>query len=309
MDQAQPKALAALQPFVIEATSTKSPSPRFLKELINRATSAPNTYIFTELLQTAAIQSLQTAEPEQRCWLTLLEIFSYGTYQEYKSTPNLPPLTEVQSQKLRQLSLLSLASPFLPVQDAKTNALSYTSLVSALDLGSAQELEALVTSSIYAGLLTARLSPTSTPPRVQITSVAPLRDLRPQSLPALTTILNTWSNRCTTTIGQLQFQIDGIRENASRRTALQRKRQEVVDTAVVSEENDKSKAVRPRDRRGNKRDLSEQMEGEDDEDISSDEVKMDVDDSGEYAAAATSGRGGLTGRGAKRNRGRGGGFP
>ena len=77
----------------------------------------------------------------------------------------------------------------------------------------------------------------------------------------------------------------------------------------MSEENDKSKAVRPRDRRGNKRDLSEQMEGEDDEDISSDEVKMDVDDSGEYAAAATSGRGGLTGRGAKRNRGRGGGFP
>jgi len=94
-----------------------------------------------------------------------------------------------------------------------------------------------------------------------------------------------------------------IRTEAAHRTSLQRQRQEVVDTAVVQGENDASKAVRARDRRGNKRDLDERMEGEDDEDVSSDEVKMDVDDTGDYASMA--GRGGL-GRGAKRNRGRGG---
>lgn len=78
-----------------------------------------------------------------------------------------------------------------------------------------------------------------------------------------------------------------------------------MDTAVVQNENDASKGVRSRNRLGNKRDLDERMEGEDDEDLSSDEAKMDVDDSGDYAGGAGT-RGGFGGRGAKRNRGRGG---
>lgn len=304
MDQAQSKAIAALQPFVIEATSTKSPSPRFLKELILRATSAPGTYIFTELLQTPAIQSLQTAETEYRSYLTLLELFSYGTYQEYMSTPNLPTLTPAQTQKLRELSLLTLASPFHPIQDPKADPLTYSSLMTSLDLETPHQLESLVTSAIYAGLLTARLSPMSTPPRVLISSVAPVRDLRPQSLPAILQILQTWEGRCSSTITELDAQIASIRDTAAQRTAVQRRRQEVVDTAVVQSENESSKSVRGRDRKGNKRDLDERMEGEDDEDVSSDEVKMDLDDSGDYTGAA--GPGGFAGRGAKRNRGRGG---
>ncbi|KAK5945231.1 hypothetical protein PMZ80_002435 [Knufia obscura] len=305
MDQAQPKALAALQPFIIEATSTKSPSPRFLKELIIRATSASGTYIFTELLQTQAIQSLQTADPEYKSYLTQLEHFSWGTYEEYKSTQGLPDLTPVQTQKLRQLSLLSLASPFLPTQEEKPDTLTYPALLSSLGLSSNHELESLITSAIYAGLLTARLSPTSTPPRVLVTSVAPLRDLRPQSLPAILQILKTWENRCSTTIYGLESQIATIRAGAADRTALQRKRQEVVDTAVIQGENDSSKPVRPRDRRGNKRDLDERMEGEDDEDVSSDEVKMEVDDGADVAGPAGPRGGGFGGRGTKRNRGRG----
>lgn len=303
MDQAQSKALVALQPFIVEATSTKNPSPRFLKDLINRATAAPGTYIFTELLQLPAVQSLRNAEPEYLFALTLLEFFSWGTYEELKSTPEISALSDAQTHKLRQLSLLTLASPFLPLNTAQPDALTYPALLSSLGLSSSQELESLVTTAIYAGLITARLSPTSTPPRVQITSVAPLRDLRPVSLPAITQILNTWQSRCVSTIASLEAQITTIRSTAAQRTALQRQRQDIVDTAVVQTENDTSKAVRPRDRKGNKRDLDERMEGEDDEDVSSDEIKMDVDDSGDFAG--TAGRGGL-GRGAKRNRGRGG---
>jgi len=306
MDQAQPKALAALQPFIIEAISTKSPSPRFLKDLIVRATSASGTYIFTELLQTSAIQSLQTAEAEYKAYLTLLETFSWGTYEEYTSTPGLPELTPVQTQKLRLLSLLSLASPFLPTREEKPDTLTYPALLSSLVLSSNHELESLVTSAIYAGLLTARLSPTSTPPRVLITSVAPLRDLRPQSLPAMLQILKTWENRCTTTIYGLESQIATLRAGAAERTTLQRKRQEVVDAAVIQGENDSSKPVRPRDRKGNKRDLDETMEGEDDEDVSSDEVKMDVDDGSDVTGPLGRGAAGFGGRGTKRNRGRGG---
>lgn len=305
MDQAQPKASAALQPFIVEVSSAKAPSPRFLRELINRATSVPGTYIFTELLQTPAVQSLQTAEPEYRAYLTLLELFSWGTYEEYKSTPNLPQLSNVQTQKLKLLSLLTLASPFLPMQTANQDPLTYPSLLASLQLSSNHELESLMTAAIYAGLLTARLSPTSSPPRVHITSVAPLRDPRPQSLSAVLHILRTWEGRCVSTISELDAQISAISSSAAQRTALQRKRTEVVDTAVVQSENDASKGVRSRNRLGNKRDLDERMEGEDDEDLSSDEAKMDVDDSGDYAGGAAA-RGGFGGRGAKRNRGRGG---
>ena len=87
MDQAQARALSALQPFIHLAITTSSPTPRFLADLIARATSAPGTYIFTELLQLPAIQSLRSAEtpPEFQAYLTLLEIFSYGTFDEYKS--------------------------------------------------------------------------------------------------------------------------------------------------------------------------------------------------------------------------------
>lgn len=81
MDQSQTKALAALQPFVHLATTQKNPTQRFVCDLINRAISAPGTYLFTELIQTHNIQSLRGTDSQS--WLTLLEIFSWGTFEEY----------------------------------------------------------------------------------------------------------------------------------------------------------------------------------------------------------------------------------
>jgi len=173
-----------------------------------------------------------------------------------------------------------------------------------------------VTSAIYSGLLTARLSPTSTPPTVHITSVAPLRDLRPQSLPALVQILSTWESRCASVIADLESQIGAIRSTASARSALQRKRQETVDAAVLNEktpsptENTDSerKQGKPKAQRlGSKRDLDEQMEGELD-DLSDDDGRMDLDEGLGDVGPVGAGRGTMAGgssRGAKRNRGRG----
>jgi COP9 signalosome complex subunit 7 len=86
MDQSQTKALAAIQPFVYQVTTAKQATPRFIAELIKGAISAPGTYVFTELLQLPSVQALRGTEAEP--WLTLLEIFSWGTYQEYKGTHN-----------------------------------------------------------------------------------------------------------------------------------------------------------------------------------------------------------------------------
>ncbi|EXJ87429.1 hypothetical protein A1O3_04389 [Capronia epimyces CBS 606.96] len=314
MDQSQTKALAALQPFVHLATTTKSPSPRFVAELIKSALSAPGTYIFTELLQTPACQSLRGTELLP--WLTLLEVFSWGTYEEYTGVPGLPELDEPQTLKLRQLSLLTLASPFAPGNNTTTtNALTYPSLLQSLGLPDAASLESLVTQSTYSGLLTARLSPTSNPPVVNITSVAPLRDLRPQSLPALLQILQTWESRCTSVVSELEAQISAIRHTATQRNATQQKRQEVVDAAVLSDRpldtadfKNGSRLSRGVHKLPSKRDIDQQMEGEGGE-LTDDDGRMDLDegmsDVGSHAGGGRGGHGVGSSRGAKRNRGRG----
>lgn len=82
MEQTQQKALNALEPYILLSKSAKS--PRAAADLITQATSAPNTYVFAELLQTPNIQSLRTSSEEYAPYLTLLEIFAWGTWSDYQ---------------------------------------------------------------------------------------------------------------------------------------------------------------------------------------------------------------------------------
>ena len=101
MDPTQQKALNALESYVLLAKSATS--PRAAIDLIAQATSAPNTYVFAELLQTPNIQALRTASPEQASYLTLLEIFAWGTWADYQCTSpllhNLPSKAYPQIQQ------------------------------------------------------------------------------------------------------------------------------------------------------------------------------------------------------------------
>ncbi|RXG50124.1 hypothetical protein VDGE_00980 [Verticillium dahliae] len=205
----QTKALNALEPFL--ALSKSASSPRAAADLVTRATSNPNTFLFTELLQTPQIQSLAQSA-EHAAYLTLLRIFSYGTYADYQrqqqqSSQSLPDLSESQALKLRQLSLLTLARD-------RTN-LAYPRLQSALSLPDTRALEALVTSAIYAGLIQATLDPARQ--HVHVTALAPLRDLAPDSIPALSDALRAWSDRCAATLHDIDAETAAIRAEAARR--------------------------------------------------------------------------------------------
>lgn len=85
----QTKALNALEPFL--ALSKSATSPRAASDLVVQATSAPNTFVFAELLQTPNIQNLRSSQ-EYASYLTLLEIFAWGTWEDYKCAPSSPPL-------------------------------------------------------------------------------------------------------------------------------------------------------------------------------------------------------------------------
>ncbi|KAK2733249.1 cop9 signalosome subunit 7 [Colletotrichum kahawae] len=200
----QTKALNALEPFL--ALSKSATSPRAAADLITRATSNPNTFLFTELLSTPQIQAL-AANPEFLPHLTQLELFSHGTYAAYQTTPNLPPLNDAQTLKLRQLTLLTLAR--------ERSNLSYSNLQNALDLPTPRALEDLVISAIYAGLIDATLDPHRQV--VQVNSLAAPRDLAPGAVPPMIRALHAWSARCESTLGDLEAQIASIRKTASDR--------------------------------------------------------------------------------------------
>ncbi|KAI9171827.1 COP9 signalosome subunit 7 (CsnG) [Paramyrothecium foliicola] len=212
------------------ALSKSATSPRAAADLVTRATSAPNTYVFTELLQTPSIQSLAGSQ-DFLPYLNLLQIFSYGTYQTYKQANNLPDLTDSQTLKLRQLSLLSLARE-------RTN-LSYDALQGALDLSSARQLEDLVISAVYAGLLHATLDPARQ--CVQVFSVSPLRDLSPGSIPDMITSLKNWASRCGSTLADIETQVNGIRAAAAARASQQRASDDKLKTLLVTEAHEMEK--------------------------------------------------------------------
>lgn len=141
-----------------------------------------------------------------------------------KATPGLPSLNEAQTLKLRLLSLLTLARTLRP--------LTYESLMSALEISTTSELESLVTTAIYSSLITARLSPTSSPPAVNVTAVAPLRDVHPQTVSTMISILSEWESRCGDVIGSIETEIAKIKAQAAEQRKRGRDRAKRIEKSI-----------------------------------------------------------------------------
>lgn len=213
------------QPFL--ALTKSATSSRAAADLIDRATKATGTYIFTPLLDSAPVAALASSrDPIDRAWHTHLALFSHGLYSTYLADPDLPKLNDAQTLKLRQLSLLTLSRD--------KSQLTYPRLQTHLGLASARELEDVVISAVYAGVLAARLNPARQ--EVQVSSVAPLRDVAPPTIPSLVAVLQQWSARCDATLAELERNMATIRADAA--VALERKREaeSYVEAAVEAEE-------------------------------------------------------------------------
>jgi COP9 signalosome complex subunit 7 len=104
----------------------------------------------------------------------------------------------------------------------------------ALSISAPAELESLVTKAIYSSLITARLSPASDPPFVNVTSVAPLRDIKPQSLPTMISLLTQWESRCGDVISDIEAEIAKIKSNAAKRRAKEQARAALLEKALAS---------------------------------------------------------------------------
>jgi len=168
-----------VQPFVIMAKSTKSASA--LQQVIKQALSAPNLFVFGELLAMDNIKAMKTATGEPKLYHELLEIFAYGLYSDYTKRDDLPKLTEAQLLKLRQLTIAGLAST--------NRTLAYTMLLKELAIPNLRDLEDLIIESIYQGVLVAKLDQEHS--QLQVETVIS-RDVRPEEIGALLSKLETW---------------------------------------------------------------------------------------------------------------------
>jgi COP9 signalosome complex subunit 7 len=82
----QQRAINALESYIILSKDAKA--PRAAADLILRATSDPNTFVFAELLHTPNIDALRASD-EYRAHYKLLQIFAWGTWADYKGALSL----------------------------------------------------------------------------------------------------------------------------------------------------------------------------------------------------------------------------
>ncbi|QRW05829.1 COP9 signalosome complex subunit 7b [Ceratobasidium sp. AG-Ba] len=193
--------LKALEPFLLMSKSAKGAAAT---KLIADATSASGTFMFAELLEMPNIQELAGNE-QHAPWFELLKLFSYKTWADYKHANNsLPLLNSAQSTKLKQLSIVSLAE--------QSRILSYSDLLTYLDISSVRQLEDLIIDAMYQDVLKGKLDQKEGRLEVEYTIG---RDLEPgtASLEQLLAKLQDWSNRTSTVIQSLDVQIQQIQED------------------------------------------------------------------------------------------------
>eukprot|EP01113_Clastostelium_recurvatum_P016555 TRINITY_DN1949_c0_g1_i2.p1 TRINITY_DN1949_c0_g1~~TRINITY_DN1949_c0_g1_i2.p1 ORF type:complete len:286 (-),score=82.16 TRINITY_DN1949_c0_g1_i2:66-860(-) len=171
---------SAIQQYCLLAKSTKG---RACVAVIEQALNAANLYVFGELLDMPNVAQLEGTD--NAAHLALLRVFTYGTYGDYrKQQASLPPLTPNMATKLRQLTIVSLAS----IQ----SSIPYTVLLRELDINNVRELEDLIIESIYAGVIKGKLDQKEQHLEVEY-SIG--RDILPEQLQGVISVLSQWAQR------------------------------------------------------------------------------------------------------------------
>ncbi|OZJ03350.1 hypothetical protein BZG36_04209 [Bifiguratus adelaidae] len=198
-----------------QASSTPMTPPRSerakglaLVKLVQDALAAPGVFVFAELLAQPSIIEAQS-DPQVQPHLTLLRIFSYGTFQAYKGNASqLPELTEPQATKLKQLSILTLAS--------QQSTIPYQVLLNYLEIAKVRQLEDLIIDAMYQGLLKGKLDQQKHRLEVEYTIG---RDLRPGQLDEMCNILQQWTATSQTTLATIDSKMASVNDAFARNLA------------------------------------------------------------------------------------------
>ncbi|MEQ2270629.1 COP9 signalosome complex subunit 7b [Xenotaenia resolanae] len=93
----------------MEVEQLLSLSGSALAQAVSSLLETPGLYVFSDILELPNVRELENG-PHAPVY-QLLNLFAYGTYCDYKErAASLPELTPAQRNKLRHLSIISLAS-------------------------------------------------------------------------------------------------------------------------------------------------------------------------------------------------------
>ncbi|KAF9003516.1 hypothetical protein BDZ89DRAFT_1080914 [Hymenopellis radicata] len=215
---------AKLEPFLLMSKSAKGAAAA---KLIQDATSAPGVFVFAELLELPNIQELGKNESHEK-FLSLLQLFSYKTYQDYlKHKDVLPPLNNAQTIKLKHLSIVSMA--------AEKRILPYSELLSALDMPTVRELEDLIIDAIYLDMLRGKLDQKEGQFEVEYTMG---RDLEPGKIESVLAALKDWAATTSAVLATLDKKIADVSKSAATNKKMAERHEQHVQ-AVLKEVKEK----------------------------------------------------------------------
>lgn len=179
--------------------------------------SHPSIFVFGELLALPSVKKLADS-PDTKPALEQLEMFAYGTFDQYQARSDLPKLTERQERKLKQLTIVSLAS--------KNRALSYDQLSSTLQISTVRDLEDLVIESVYLGLVSGKLNQAQ-----KVFEVAEVsgRDVRLEDISQMLSTLTAWQNTSANVMSEIHERIVEAEEDHKAAAAKKVSREKAVE--------------------------------------------------------------------------------
>eukprot|EP00039_Didymoeca_costata_P030323 m.29028 g.29028 ORF g.29028 m.29028 type:complete len:262 (+) comp8056_c0_seq1:151-936(+) len=171
----------SLKRFVLLAKGAKGAAA---KMVVQQALEAPDVHVFGELIEVPSVKELNNSADHASAY-QLLEIFTYGTYADYKSSQGLPNLSENQLLKLRLLTIVALGS--------ENKTVPYKQLLEALDLSSLRQLEDTIIEAIYRKLIGGKLDQKN---QLLTLDFVIGRDLRPGDMDKMLATMTNWCSNC-----------------------------------------------------------------------------------------------------------------
>ncbi|KAM6178821.1 COP9 signalosome complex subunit 7b isoform 2-T2 [Rhynchocyon petersi] len=181
-----------LEQFLLLAKGTSGSA---LTALISQVLEAPGVYVFGELLELANVQEL--AEGANAAYLQLLNLFAYGTYPDYiANKESLPALSAAQQNKLKHLTIVSLAS--------RMKCIPYSVLLKDLEMRNLRELEDLIIEAVYTDIIQGKLDQ-----RNQLLEVDFCigRDIRKKDINNIVKTLHEWCDGCEAVLLGIEQQV------------------------------------------------------------------------------------------------------
>ncbi|XP_072525266.1 COP9 signalosome complex subunit 7a [Salminus brasiliensis] len=205
-----------LQQYLLLAKSLRGAA---LVSLIRGMLEAPGVYSFGEFLDLPCVKEL-SLDPNDG-YSKLLNVFAYGTYNDYKANEGtLPPLSEAQKKKLRHLTLATLA--------ANTQCIPYSVLQKALEVANIRQLEDLLIEAVYSNVIRGKLDQCKQQLEVDASFG---RDMCPQNTGELVQTLKDWCLGCESVCFAIESQVHRVRQ--SRECRLQSQQQVYAEVSNI----------------------------------------------------------------------------